>query len=206
MRAARHQVARLGEIVRDRLVADDVEPRVERRGGERVVRVVRRHDRHGVGAVRGARARPRSSRRRWCSCGPARNPAQPRLPPHGPGRRRTRRPPGSHQPSSDAAARCMRPIHEVGPPPISARRSRRPKRDFRSIMTPPAGPPNAESGPVTDSAPMLGDFTIGPDISRPDGGGDRLSQSVTGNRRGPASHGFWIQSMRASSRRGRWPP
>ena len=50
----RHEVAGLREIVRHRLVADDVEPGVERGRRERVVRVVRRHDRHGVDRV-GAR-------------------------------------------------------------------------------------------------------------------------------------------------------
>ena len=48
---ARDQVAGLREIVRHRLVADDVESGVQRRRRKRVVRVVRRHDRHGIDAV-----------------------------------------------------------------------------------------------------------------------------------------------------------
>ena len=48
---ARHQVAGLREIVRHRLVADDVESRIQCRRRKRIVRVVRRHDRHGVDAV-----------------------------------------------------------------------------------------------------------------------------------------------------------
>ena len=45
------EVARLGGIVRHRLVGDDVEARVEGRDGKRVVRVVGRHDGHAVDAV-----------------------------------------------------------------------------------------------------------------------------------------------------------
>ena len=60
-RATRSQ--RLREVVRDRLVADDVEARVERRGRERVVRVVGRHDRDGVDAVGRAPSPSRSARR-----------------------------------------------------------------------------------------------------------------------------------------------
>ena len=48
-RATRSQACR--EIVRDRLVADDVELGIERGSRERVVRVVRRHDRDGVDAI-----------------------------------------------------------------------------------------------------------------------------------------------------------
>ena len=45
------EVARLGGIVRHRLVGDDVEARVEGRDGKRVVRVVGGHDGHAVDAV-----------------------------------------------------------------------------------------------------------------------------------------------------------
>ena len=45
------EIARLREIVRHRLVADHIEPRVERRDGGGIVRVVRRHDRDGVDGI-----------------------------------------------------------------------------------------------------------------------------------------------------------
>ena len=49
---SRDEIAGLGEGLGDRLVADDVETGVERRNRERVVRVVRRHDRDRLDAVR----------------------------------------------------------------------------------------------------------------------------------------------------------
>ena len=51
---ARDEIAGLGKSFRDRLVADDVEARIECGGGVGIVRIVRRHDRHRVDAV-GAR-------------------------------------------------------------------------------------------------------------------------------------------------------
>jgi hypothetical protein len=51
LRSFRHEVARLRCIVGDGLVAKDVEPGVQRRRGNRVMRVVGRHDRDGFDAV-----------------------------------------------------------------------------------------------------------------------------------------------------------
>ena len=45
------EIARLREVVRDRLIADDIETGVERRNGVRIMRVVGRHDRDCVDAV-----------------------------------------------------------------------------------------------------------------------------------------------------------
>ena len=57
-----HEIARLAEIVGDGLVADDIEPGVERRGGVRIVRVVGRHDRHRIDAVGTLALAPRAFR------------------------------------------------------------------------------------------------------------------------------------------------
>src|SRR5207244_1485113 len=49
---AHDEITRLGEGLRHRLVADDVEARIERCHRERVVRIVRRHDRDRLDAIR----------------------------------------------------------------------------------------------------------------------------------------------------------
>ena len=45
------QIARFSSRRADRLVADHVEPRIQRRDAIRIVRVVRRHDRDGLNAI-----------------------------------------------------------------------------------------------------------------------------------------------------------
>ena len=93
------EVARLGGVVRHRLVGNDVEARVEGRHGKRVVRVVGRHDGDAVDAVGPRPFRARSSPRRRRSSAPRRRPPRYRRRASGRGRSKTRprRRPTSHQ-------------------------------------------------------------------------------------------------------------
>ena len=135
---ARDEVAGLREVVRDRLVADDVEAGVERRGGERIVRVVGRHDRDGVDAVRPRASPAPASRRRRRSCAPASKPERRRRPrASAPDRSRTRRPThATSRPSRPRRGACGRSTTS-GPPPMMPSRSGRPKRSFSPTCHPP---------------------------------------------------------------------
>ncbi len=113
-RARRRGRGPAAKVVRDRLVADDVEAGVERRGGERVVGVVRRHDRDRVDAVRAPAARVRASRRRRRSCAPDRIPARRPRRASARDRSRTRRPSrATSRPSRQRRDACVRSMRRV---------------------------------------------------------------------------------------------